>query len=82
MENKFENMSFEEAVRRLERIATELEGENTTLEASLMLYEEGIALVRYCSSTLEAAERKVKILAVNGDGELCEEELSQNNDIK
>ncbi|MBE6596176.1 MAG: exodeoxyribonuclease VII small subunit [Ruminococcaceae bacterium] len=79
MENKFKDLSFEEAIRRLEAIAAELEVENTTLEASLKLYEEGIALVRYCNASLEAAERKVKILSVNPDGELCESDFSGEN---
>ena len=64
-----DELSFEVALKRLEAIATELEGAKTDLETSLKLYEEGIKLVRFCNDTLEQAERKVKMLSVNADGE-------------
>lgn len=67
---KIENeTSFEEALARLEEIVRLLEGGAETLDASLALYEEGIALVRLCSGRLTAAEQKVKLLgAVDADG--------------
>ncbi len=73
-------LSFEDAVRRLEKIAAELECENIALDQSLKLYEEGVGLIRYCNTMLEEAERKIKILTVNADGELEEKELSASAD--
>ena len=69
-------LSFEDAIRRLGEIATELERGNADLEGSLALYEEGINLIRYCNKTLEEAERKVKVLSVSGDGELEERDFA------
>lgn len=70
-------LSFEDAVRRLEKIAAELEGENVALDNSLRLYEEGVKLIRYCNTMLEEAQRKIKILSVNGEGEIEEKDFAE-----
>ena len=70
-----EELSFEEAVRRLEKISSELEREKIALDQSLKLYEEGVKLVRYCNKMLEDAERKIKLLSVNSDGEIEERDF-------
>lgn len=57
-----ESMTFEAAMTRLEAVVKALEDGKTSLEESMKLYEEGVALVRLCSTRLEDAERKVKIL--------------------
>ena len=56
---------------RLEEIVRILESGSATLDDSLKLYEEGISLVRACSSKLDDAEKKITLLntAVNNDGE-------------
>ena len=66
---KKEELSFEEAIKRLEKIASELEGDKLSLEDSLKLYEEGIRLIRSCNTMLEGAERKIKMIGINADGE-------------
>ena len=73
---KIDGLSFEDAIRRLGDIATELERGNADLEGSLALYEEGIKLIRYCNKTLEEAERKVKLLGISADGELEERDFA------
>lgn len=70
-------ISFESAIKRLESIASELERAGTDLDTSLKLYEEGIGLVRYCNATLENAERKVKLLTVDENGEFVETDFLQ-----
>ena len=55
-------MTFEAAMTRLEAVVKALEDGKTSLEESMKLYEEGVALVRLCSTRLEDAEHKVKIL--------------------
>lgn len=57
-----ESMTFEAAMTRLEAVVKALEDGKTSLEESMKLYEEGVTLVRLCSTRLEDAERKVKIL--------------------
>ena len=68
-----EAMSFEEAMKRLDTINESLGKENVKLEEALALYEEGVALVRICSSKLEEAERKIKILKMDPTGEITED---------
>ena len=54
---KEEKVSFEEAVQRLEQIVRQLETGNAPLDRSLELYEEGISLVKKCTSELKNAEK-------------------------
>lgn len=70
-ENKnIENMDLESAMKRLDAVVNELSGQNVKLEDSLALYEEGVALVRYCNSKLEGVERKIEALRMTEDGEI------------
>jgi exodeoxyribonuclease VII small subunit len=54
--------SFEELFRRLEETVAKLEEGGLTLNQSLALYEEGMALAQRCQEMLDAAELKVKRL--------------------
>ena len=67
--------NFESAISRLEQIVGQLEGGKVSLDDSLKLYEEGIELVRFCSKTLDNAERKIKIVKKDSDGTETEEEF-------
>ena len=69
---KIENMSFEEAMVRLEEIVRMLEGGKGGLEASLSAFEEGISLVKFCNEKLEKAEQKVRVLMQGEAGEMKE----------
>lgn len=60
--------TFEESMSRLEEIVRTLESGSATLDESLKLYEEGIALVRTCSLKLDDAEKKIKLLNVIAEG--------------
>ena len=57
---------FEDAMKELEDIVKRLESGDLSLEESLKIFEEGIALSRYCFRTLEEAEKKVSILIKDG----------------
>jgi exodeoxyribonuclease VII small subunit len=62
--------SFEAAAERLAAIVRQLEGGELSLEQSLRLFEEGIALVRTAQRQLEHAEKRVEeLLAIDEDGE-------------
>ncbi len=55
-------MSYEEAVKRLEEIVKKLEGGQTPLDESIALFSEGSELVKLCTSILDEAEQKVKVI--------------------
>ena len=64
---------LETAMKRLEEVVALMSRENVSLEDSLALYEEGVALVRYCNSKLEVAQRKINELKMTADGEIVAE---------
>ena len=71
------DINFEKAMERLEQITQELLREGITLEESLALYEEGVALARVCNKKLDETERKIKILQISEDGEIDEKDFSE-----
>ena len=75
-EKNTENMTFETAMTRLEQIVRQLESGKVTLDESLSLYEEGIALVKLCSGRLDEAEQKIKIIRTTSDGTKTEEDFN------
>lgn len=60
--------SFEEALKRLDEIVSKLESGGATLDESIAAFKEGIELVKYCSSRLDAAEQSVKELVEKEGG--------------
>lgn len=56
------NLSYEEAVSKLEKILKELEDDNCTLKESLDKFKKGIELYNYCSDLLTKADGEIKIL--------------------
>lgn len=69
-------MTFEQAMARLEQIVRSLEGGNVPLEDLIKLFDEGTALVKLCTERLDKAEEKVRILQ-NRDGVLTAEEFAE-----
>lgn len=53
---------FEKSLAHLNQLIEKMETGQLSLEASLSLFEEGIALIRHCQQALTAAEQKIKIL--------------------
>ena len=54
------NITYESAFAQLETILQALEGEDLPLEASLVLYAQGVELVAHCTHLLESAELRVR----------------------
>lgn len=65
-----DELPFEAAIARLEVIVKAMEGDKVSLDESLALYEEGVALVRRLNRELEEAEQRVMILQRTSDGEI------------
>ncbi|MCL4104923.1 UNVERIFIED_CONTAM: hypothetical protein GTU68_018630 [Idotea baltica] len=62
-------MSFEEAMRELEKVVGQLETGDVPLEQSITLYERGAALKAHCAEKLKAAEEKVAAITLNESGQ-------------
>lgn len=70
-----EELKFEKALERLEKIVAELEEGNLPLEDALKRYEEGVKLSRVCSEKLSAAEKKIQVLTKTLDGSFKREDF-------
>src|SRR5687767_3265379 len=62
------DMTFEQAIERLEKIVAEMEAAELPLDDVLKRYEEGTRLVRFCGQKLEEAEKKIELLSRKCDG--------------
>ncbi|PKN82850.1 MAG: exodeoxyribonuclease VII small subunit [Chloroflexi bacterium HGW-Chloroflexi-8] len=69
-----ENLSYEQAFTELEQVLNRLEGESMNLEDSLLLFERGQFLTRYCADLLEKAQLRMQQLHVNLSSDETEEE--------
>ena len=69
---KMSKENFEESMKKLEGIVTELENGNLNLDESVKKFEEGMKIAKQCNTILEDAEKKITIL-LEKDGELKEE---------
>jgi len=61
-------LTFEQALEKLEQIVTQIEQGEVSLEQSIDKYAEGTRLIKHCRSVLDAAEKKVQVLAQSSDG--------------
>ena len=56
------SLTFEKALERLQAIVAELEDPEKGLEKSLALFEEGIALSRFCRGKIEEIQKRVEVV--------------------
>lgn len=68
--------SFEEAIKRLEKIVEELEKGDYTLEQSLEKFEEGMALGKECRKFLDDAEARIRKIVEDGEGKIEETDVT------
>ena len=75
-EDSVANLSFDEALVRLEALVDEMERGELSLEAAMKKYAEGSALSRYCLQQLQMAETAVNKVIRESNGALSELELT------
>lgn len=73
-----EKATFEEDLKKLQKIVEELAGGKITLGESLKKYEEGIKIAQSCSQVLADAQRKVELL-MKKDGKLILEKFDDSD---
>ena len=69
--------SFEDSVKRLDEIVSELESSEIKLDDMLQLYEEGSELIKICLSKLDDVEKKISVLS-GGNEDPIEEKPLEN----
>ena len=62
------NLSFEDALKRLEAIVHRLESGEASLEESITLYTEGATLRARCEERLQAAQARIEKITLGPDG--------------
>lgn len=63
-----ENLTFEQAMARLEEIVRLLESGELSLDETVRLYEEGQRLRQFCEQKLNEAEKRIKMVTLADDG--------------
>lgn len=61
-------LSYEEAVNKLEEILIQIEDEDIKLEDTLEKFKEAMDLYKYCNEILTNAEGRVKLILEKEDG--------------
>jgi exodeoxyribonuclease VII small subunit len=64
--------NFEQSMKQLEQIVSELESGELTLEQAIKKFEEGMELSKFCSQKLEETERRITLLMQNSAGQPVE----------
>ena len=70
-----EEIKFEKALERLEKIVEELESGDLPLEEALKRYEEGVKLSRTCSEKFSQVQKKIQVLTKTLDGSFKREDF-------
>ena len=73
-------LTFEKALSRLQDIVSELEDPEKGLEASLVLFEEGISLSRFCRGRIDEIEKRVEVVLRETPDALVTEPLDDEVD--
>lgn len=60
MANDLDKLSYEQAREELQKVVSELEQQNVSLEASMALWERGEALADLCEQWLSGSRQKIE----------------------
>ena len=77
-EDEIKDLKFEQGLRKLEELVTQLDDGDLSLEESISYYEIGIKLKSHCEKLLKTAE--LKILKVSDKEKIVPEELKEIDD--
>ncbi len=62
-------LTLEIAMKQLDEIISKMQSDETDLENSLKLYEEGAKLIAFCKERIVNAELKIKMISDEADDE-------------
>lgn len=68
-------MDFENKLKRMEEIATALRNNETPLEKSIELYQEGMLISKELEKKLESVKREIKIINIKNKTEVESEDF-------
>jgi len=67
-ERDIDALSFEDALKELERIVARLESGDASLDESIGLYERGDRLRARCAERLDAAQARIEAIRLDAEG--------------
>lgn len=68
MSDELTELTFEDALKRLEAIVQRLESGNATLDESIKLYSEGDRLRGQCETRLKDAQMRIEKISLGANG--------------
>ena len=68
MEIPIEDLSFEDALKELERIVARLESGDAPLQDAIDLYDRGNRLRRRCADRLDQAQARIEAIRLDAEG--------------
>ncbi len=69
-ENELNELSFEDALQKLEILVRELESGRIKLDDAVSAYEKAVALKKLCEDKLKSAQLKIEKLEISSNGEM------------
>ena len=76
MEKNYKKLSVELSLERIELIVSKMESGEVSLEKSLVLFEEGMNLIKECQDDLQNAEQRIEHLIDDSKKKKISEEFS------
>jgi exodeoxyribonuclease VII small subunit len=67
-QKSIKDLSFEEAMAELDRVVSQMDRGEVTLEQSITLYTRGKELQEHCEAKLKDAEAKIEKLTLDAKG--------------
>lgn len=82
MQKPPKNLKFEQALSKLEKIVEGLEEGTLSLEDSLKVFEEGMALSQFCEEKLDEAQGKIEMIVKEGQAKKDRKTIDNLNELK
>ena len=77
---EIENLSFEEAMEKLEAVVRQLESGKIKLDEAVAVYERGAKLKKLCEQKLMDAKSKIDKLVIDKEGSIVGMEEFKHDD--
>ena len=74
--NSLEKMTFEEAMKELERLVDSLDKGDVSLDEAIAAYDRGSQLKDHCQKKLNEAKMKVETIQSSGDSKVIPNKLT------
>ena len=74
--NEFEELTFEEAMRELEKLVDSLDKGEVSLDEAIAAYDRGSQLKDYCQKKLQEAKMKIETIQSSDNVDVIPEKLS------